>query len=150
MARAMQWRRWEVPAGKVALGIWEGRIAPVCDVSRQAELLTFVAGVVTARGRAEIAAPSAAAKVTCLLDQGVELLVCGAISAPLKRELARRGLQVIPFVAGETEAVLRALLAGRLPDPQFTMPGCRGRRRRLRGGGGAGGGQGRRWGQGWQ
>jgi len=136
---------WEVPALRVALTVWEGHIAPVFDVSQEAELLTIEGGAVTGRRRTSIATPTAPEKVSRLQELGVETLVCGAISAPLQQELARRGLHVVSFVAGEIEEIVRALIAGSLPSPAFAMPGCRGRRRRARGG--SGGGQGRRWGR---
>jgi predicted Fe-Mo cluster-binding NifX family protein len=64
----------------------------------------------------------------------VRKLVCGAVSAPVQDELDRRGIEVIGFVAGEVDDVLRALMTGRLPHPALAMPGCGRRRRRIRGG----------------
>jgi predicted Fe-Mo cluster-binding NifX family protein len=131
---------------RVALSIWEGRIAPVFDVSREVELLTIDDGAVTARHRASITTPTAAEKASRLQELGVETLICGAISAPLQQELSRRGLRIIGFVAGDAERIVKALIAGNLPNPAFAMPGCGGRRLHIRGGAGSGG-QGRRWGR---
>ncbi len=131
---------------RVALTIWEGHIAPVFDVSREAELLTIDDGIVTGRQRASITTATATEKIARLQELGVETLICGAISAPLQHELSSGGLRVIGFVAGETEAIVQALIAGKLPSPAFAMPGCCGRRLRIRGGAGRGG-PGRRWGR---
>ena len=66
------------------------------------------------------------------MELGIETLVCGAISEPLRHELTMRGVKVIGFVAGEIETVVEHFLAGTLPTPALSMPGCCGRRNRVR------------------
>lgn len=117
---------------KAALTVWDGRISPVFDVSRQAVLLTIEDGVVVERHCRDLETPTPSQKIHVLEELGVELLVCGAISEPLHRELVDRGIRVIGFVAGELDDVLASLLAGRLPCAEFAMPGCRGASRRMR------------------
>jgi predicted Fe-Mo cluster-binding NifX family protein len=56
------------------------------------------------------------------------VLICGAISQPLAWLLASHRIRIIPFVTGSIEDVVSRFLAGKLPDPQMTMPGCWGRR----------------------
>jgi hypothetical protein len=46
---------------------------------------------------------------------------------------------VIGFVAGEIDDVVEAFLAGTLPTPALSMPGCCGKQNRLRGDRGRGG-----------
>lgn len=123
---------------KVALTIWEGRISPVFDVCREALVLSVEKGAIAARTREIVEASNDAAKVRRLEALGIQTLVCGAISEPLRREIEARGVRVIAFVAGEVEEVVRAYLDGALPDPGLSMPGCRGgmrgaRRRQGRG-----------------
>ncbi len=122
---------------KTAISIWDGRISPLFDVSCEALLLTIDAGRVVERRLERVETPNAEGKVRRLRELGVSTLVCGAISAPLERELTASGLQVIGFVAGDTEEVVAALLANRLPAATLSMPGCCQRRRRFRGGRGA-------------
>ncbi len=124
----------------VAVTIWDGRVSPVFDVSREALLLSIEDGAVAERRRVDLEAPGAFGRVKRLTELGVETLVCGAISNPLHRELVSRGVVVVSFVAGETDAVVASFLAGDLPTPAFSMPGCRGRRNRHRGGRGQRGG----------
>jgi predicted Fe-Mo cluster-binding NifX family protein len=124
---------------KAALTVWDGRISPVFDVSREALVITLKDGAVVARRMENIAAPTAALKLDRLAELGIEALVCGAISAPLHHELTTRGVSVTGFVAGEIEEVLASFLAGRLPTPDLSMPGCCGRQDRFRGGRGQGG-----------
>jgi predicted Fe-Mo cluster-binding NifX family protein len=126
---------------KVALAVWDGRVSPLFDVSREAEILTIERGAVAARLRENVEAPSAALKVRRLLVLGVETLICGAISEPLHRDLTARGVEVLGFVAGEVDEVLDAFIAGALPSPALSMAGCCGRQRRFRGGRGGGRGK---------
>ena len=127
---------------KVALTVWDGRVSPVFDVSREAVILTIENGTVAARGNKNIDTPTATLKIDRLMELGVETLICGAISEPLHRELTARGVRVVGFVAGEIDEVVKAWLAGRLSGPSLSMPGCCGRQHQFRGGRGLGRGRG--------
>ena len=72
-------------------------------------------------------------KLRRILDLGVEILICGAVSRPFEVALLSAGVRVLPQTCGPVEDVLRAFLSGRLTDEAFLMPGCCGRRRRRRG-----------------
>jgi len=131
---------------KAALTVWDGRVSPVFDVSREAVILTIENGAVAARCSKNIDTPTATLKIDWLMDLGVETLICGAISEPLHRELTVRGVRVLGFVAGEIDEVVQAFIAGTLPAPALSMPGCCARQHRFRGGRGRGGGRGHGWG----
>ena len=103
---------------KAALTVWDGRVSPVFDVSREAVILTIENGTVAARRSENIDAPTAALKIDRLMELGVETLICGAISEPLHRELTARGVRVLGFVAGEIDEVVKAFVAGRLSGPR--------------------------------
>lgn len=115
---------------KVALTVWDGRVSPLFDVSRDALILTVEKGAVVSRRHESIEAPSSALKLERLVSLGVDTLVCGAISEFLRQDLAARGMEVLGFVAGEIEEVVQALVSGTLPCPALSMPGCRDRQRR--------------------
>ncbi len=124
---------------RAAITIWDGRVAPVFDVCRQALVLTVIDGVAVTRTVESLESPTPELKLERLRELGIETLVCGAISEPLQHELSQRGVTVIGFVAGDLEEVEHGFLLGRLPSRGLSMPGCGGRRRRLRGGRGGGG-----------
>ncbi|MBN1335471.1 MAG: NifB/NifX family molybdenum-iron cluster-binding protein, partial [Deltaproteobacteria bacterium] len=115
---------------RIAMTIWEGRISPVFDVSREALVLEIDHGTEISRRSESLATPDPSAKVGRLKDLGVETLVCGAISEPLRRELDDHGVRVIGFVAGAIEPVVQALLLDTLPHPALSMPGCGARNER--------------------
>ena len=123
---------------KAALTVWDGRMAPVFDVSREALVLTIENGAITSRSIENIETPMAPLKLERLTDLGIQTLVCGAITEPLQHELSVRGVKVIGFVAGEIDEVVKSLLDGTLPTRALSMPGCCGRQNRLRGGQGRG------------
>jgi predicted Fe-Mo cluster-binding NifX family protein len=127
---------------KAALTVWEGRVSPVFDVSREVLVLTIEAGAVGARSHESIDTPTAAKKIDRLLEMGIQTVICGAISEPVQHELTVRGMKVIGFVAGEIDEVVASFLAGTLPTPLLSMPGCCRRQNRFRGGRGGGRGDG--------
>lgn len=126
---------------KAALTVWEGRMAPVFDVSREALILVVEDGAVGSRSIKNIETPTAALKLERLRELGVETLICGAISEPLQHELSIMGVKVIGFVAGEIGEVVESFLAGTLPTRALSMPGCCGRQNPIRWGHGRGGGR---------
>ena len=130
---------------KVAVTVWDGRVSPVFDVSRESLILTIEAGAVVARRLESVETPTATLKVERLLELGVETLICGAISESLYQALTLRRLRVIGFVAGETDEVVASFLDGTLPTTALSMPGCCRRQGRFRGGAGRGRARGTGW-----
>lgn len=125
---------------KVALTIWDGRISPVFDVCREVRVLTIDGGTIASEQFVTLEGERPDPKVEQLVSLGVAVLVCGAISEPLQSDLLDRGVDVIGFVAGEADDVVKAYLSGDLPNHSLVMPGCHARRRRHR--------RRRRWGRG--
>ncbi len=122
---------------KTAFSVWENRIAPVFDTSRQIHLVVTDGARITAEKAHAISGEAVTQKVSWLAEQGVSTLVCGAVSRPLQERLAAAGIEVVAFVAGDLRQVIQASLDGALNGAAFTMPGCCGRRRmhRQHGGG---------------
>ena len=119
---------------KLALATWNGWMAPVFDVSRQVLILDISDGKATARRQEVLPGTDPATQAERLAGLEPQTLLCGAISKPLADRLAVKGVQVIPFIAGEADQVLAAYLAGTLAGPAWSMPGCCGRRGQFRGG----------------
>ncbi len=131
-----------VPAGetmKVALPILDGRIAPVFDWCRWIALVDTDEEGVENRAETDLAGIPPLLRADRLAELGADVLLCGGISPGLAQLVESHGIQVMPWVAGEVDEVLREFLAGRLPNERFMMPGsrCGGRGGRHR--------RGRRW-----
>ncbi len=112
----------------VAMTTWNGRISPVLDVARQAELFKVSGGQARVDRTVVLPGTEPEPQADALQALGAQVLICGALSRPLAMLLSAAGLNLLPFTAGETGEVLAAWLAGNLPNPVMTMPGCGGRR----------------------
>ncbi len=109
---------------KIALAVWNGRISPVFDVSRQVILLEIENGIITGNSEEIFTDDDPLCRVCKLADLKVDMLICGAISRMLAGMLAAYKIRIIPFIAGESEEVIDAWLNNRLPNPMLLMPGC--------------------------
>jgi predicted Fe-Mo cluster-binding NifX family protein len=117
---------------KIAIPTWQGRISPVLDVARRVLVVELEDAAERARTVEVLDETEPAARVRRLAVLGVDVLICGAISQHLESLLQAEGIRTIPQTCGDVEEVLRAFMDGRLLEPAFLMPGCRGHRRRCR------------------
>ena len=121
---------------RAALTIWEDRISPVFDVSREALIIETAGREVLSREHNVIAPHGSLEKIDWLVQQGVDTLICGAVSESLYRELQFYKLTVYGFITGRVDDVIDAFIRGGLGDDRFLMPGCscrtKARRRRHR------------------
>jgi predicted Fe-Mo cluster-binding NifX family protein len=109
---------------KAAFGTWNTRIAPVFDVARQLHLVEADGGRIVDEQTETLPQDSAAGRLVRLAESGVQVLVCGAISWPMRAMVEAYGIRVIPFVAGELRQVIEAWLRGSLEaNNTFDMPG---------------------------
>lgn len=110
---------------RIALTVWNGRIAPVFDVAGTVRLVERSGDSVTGDRLVSFQhGGGMISRVTALVEYGIDVLVCGAVSRPVHRMLAGSGIKVHSFVAGEADEVLEALLTGNLEEKPFAMPGC--------------------------
>jgi len=124
---------------QIAVPIWEGRVSPVFDTARNLLVVQAVNGRETGRIQRAMLPGQGPSKVHALSTEGIDVLICGAISRRFLDMCSINRIRVIPWVSGPVNDVISAFLAGTLPHPAYTMPGCRkrkrrGRRRRGRGG----------------
>jgi predicted Fe-Mo cluster-binding NifX family protein len=115
---------------RVAFSHWNNRIAPVFDVATQVRIIDVENGQVAREQEESLVGVLPFQKALRLKELGVNLLVCGAISRPLYALIVGYGIDVIPFVAGDLEEVIKAWLSGHVENVVFAMPGCCGQRRR--------------------
>jgi len=113
---------------QVAIPIWNGRVSPVFESIRTLVVLQVENRREQGRTEVHLADPAPQARVRSLVEHGVDVLICGAISRPLAEMCAAAGITVIAWVSGDFEAVVEAFVEDALPNPAYTMPGCCGRR----------------------
>lgn len=119
---------------KFALSIWNGRIAPVFDVSQRLVIYEAERDTITAAREITLSNHEQKNKAEQLANLRIETLICGALSRCLADCLLHYNIKTIPFIAGGMEEVAAAFLKGALPSAPYCMPGCCGRGRRHRGG----------------
>ena len=108
---------------KLGITVWNDRVAPVFDVAGTVYILDSTAD--TSAGKNFALPPTTAyAKIETLIQEQVDILVCGAISRPVLRSAQAGGLRVVPFVSASVAEVLQAWSCGKLDETAETMPGC--------------------------
>jgi len=121
----------------LAIAIWKNRISPLFDASRSVLLLRIEDGKELKREQVKLEGEAPTSRADTLAARGVDVLICGAISRPFARAIESRDIRIIPFIAGDPEAIITSFLINRL-EASHRMPGCAPhRRRRHRGRGGA-------------
>ena len=125
---------------KIALSIFKDKISTVFDAADQLLVLETDGTAGQKRTMIRTGSTDPANRATQLRDQGINVLICGAISWPLQRSIASMGITVYPFVRGTVEEIIDAYYDERLNSENYAMPGCV---RRCQGPG-TGHGQGRR------
>jgi predicted Fe-Mo cluster-binding NifX family protein len=116
---------------KAAFSVWDDRIAPVFDVARRVHLVETKTGQIISETQETLSDTTPVRKAVFLAERGVSILVCGAISRPLKDMITAYGVRVIPFVAGDLREVINAWLSGKREIELFAMPGCCKKKRRI-------------------
>lgn len=108
----------------IAVTVWGERVSPVFDAARTL-LIAHIDGN-TLIGTALVAFdPDRPLELLHLLRaHQVVLIICGAVSEGPAAMIEAAGVELIPFIAGDVQQVLRHYLQGRPFRGQFRMPGC--------------------------
>jgi predicted Fe-Mo cluster-binding NifX family protein len=109
---------------RLAMPVWNGRVSPVFDTAAQVLVVEVEQACERSRREEALTDSLPTWRVRRLVDLGVEVLICGAVSRPLAALLGGAGIRIVPWTAGPIEDVLRAYLGGELPHPRWLMPGC--------------------------
>ena len=109
---------------RIAIPTWQGRIAPVFDVAGHLLLVDVDHNRETRREEVCLVAKQWSVRADELLHCRPDVLICGALSAPLQYRIAASGVRVIAFLCGAVEDVLAAYRNGALASRAFAMPGC--------------------------
>jgi predicted Fe-Mo cluster-binding NifX family protein len=116
----------------LAIPVLRSRVAPALNWCSRIQI--FPEGPFQEGGGQELVLSQmeAAQRLQVLRDQGVNTLICGALSAELLRFAEDLGLTIVSGVAGEVQEVVQSYWHNTLDHPKFWLPGCR--LRRYRGG----------------
>jgi len=115
---------------KIGITIWDNRVSPVFDTAEHILIVEYENEHEIFRQEKNIPAMFPYQRVQFVLNSGIEVLICGALSRRLEMALNSSGIRVIPWVKGDIETILPAYFAGELENGNHSLPGCRGRGRR--------------------
>lgn len=101
------------------------------DVAERILLVDIDKGQEVRRNSRALVQTDYLARARSISQCGVQVLICGAISWPLKNALASMGVQVAACICGVVEDVINAFLNEKLTERAFSMPGCFDRQQRL-------------------
>jgi predicted Fe-Mo cluster-binding NifX family protein len=102
----------------VAITLWNDIVSPLYDAACRLliERCDGQQQLVSVRNR------SLVQRAQLCRAQGVELVVCGAISTPARELLNQHGVEVCGWVCGSVTALLEALRKGQSLHTHFAMP----------------------------
>ena len=111
---------------KLAITVWNGRIAPLFDVAHHVLIVETegfgnpILQLTTIEMHAELPRQ----KVETLVAMDVQAVVCGAISREYEEAVLQAGMELDAFVAGDVDDVLAAWRSGTMRQQGYSMPGC--------------------------
>jgi predicted Fe-Mo cluster-binding NifX family protein len=109
---------------KIAIPIWEGKISPVFDTASRLLILQVEEKNETSRFETFLDETDLTRRCLRIQALGVDTLICGAISGQFHRMLTADKVEIIPWISGAAEDVLKAYLDGEIFNSKFLMPGC--------------------------
>lgn len=90
--------------------VWENRISPVADSAIELLIAEIRNRTILSREHELFRAESLFLKAKRLMDLGVNVFVCGAISNFYATLVEGYGIRIIPFVSGRADEILNAFL----------------------------------------
>jgi len=110
---------------KIAVTVWDERISPVFD-SAHTLLIAEIKNEKIKNISSKSFNPQLEARlIEELSHQGIEVLICGAISQTHSTLIEASAIKLIPFIGGNVNEVLESYAKGNPLAPAFLMPGCR-------------------------
>ena len=108
----------------IAIPICQGRVSPVFDTASRLLVVRRQRGREVERKDCVLGVLASDVLARSVIELEVDVLLCAAISTPLRLALERGGVRVESHLCGEVEALLAAFCAGNWRRAEFRMPGC--------------------------
>jgi len=109
---------------RVAITVWNHRISPVLDAARTLMIAEVAKGQTIELTQIACDAPHPHQLLRLLRAEGIEVLICGAVSEESAGLLVEGGISLVAFVAGDALQILKAFIDGEQLGEKFGMPGC--------------------------
>ena len=109
---------------KIAITVWNGRISPLFDSASNVLIYESVREAEFSKEQIIFDGQSIEAKAIILLQNGIDLLICGAVSCEAERILSQKGIAVYAYLSGEAEEIMTMIKTNSPLYDKFAMPGC--------------------------
>jgi predicted Fe-Mo cluster-binding NifX family protein len=107
---------------KIAIPVWNDCVSSAFDFAHRLLLIDVENGSEISRSEISLSQESIPQKAGRLKDLRVDVLICGAISRSLAFLVAASEIEILPYVLGPVDEILKAYLAGQLGQSKFAMP----------------------------
>ncbi|WP_161629982.1 NifB/NifX family molybdenum-iron cluster-binding protein [Desulfogranum mediterraneum] len=104
--------------------VWENRVSPVFDSARTLLIVELVDTEITSQHLQQFDPQRVSQLVQMLVDNGVMILICGAVSEEPAKVLEAAEFELIPFISGDISEVLAMLVVEQPVWSALKMPGC--------------------------
>lgn len=108
----------------IAIPIWQERVSPVLDTAAHFLVVNRQRGQESGRREVILNPLPVEAFSRSIAELHVDVLLCAAVSEPLRLALEKQGTRVFPHLCGPVNEILEAYYHGRLERREFRMPGC--------------------------
>ena len=105
---------------KVAIPIFENRVSPRFDCTYRFMIVSIEAGKIINKEKAVLSSINPIQRVNEITNMSIDTLICGAVNELTFRMLVGKGINVIPWIIGNTDEVLNLFLSGGL-EPGITF-----------------------------
>jgi predicted Fe-Mo cluster-binding NifX family protein len=107
---------------KIAIPVWNNCVSSAFDFANRLLLIDIKNGSETNRTEISLEKEPIPQKAGRLKNLEVDVLICGAISRSLAFQVTSLGIEVLPYVLGPVDEILKAYLTDQLGQPRFAMP----------------------------
>jgi len=118
----------------IALSIWNCRIAPVFDVARHLLIAEVQDKKIVKQTSVKLPSGSVLDKVIKLQQLDINTLICGAVSVQVRSFVDMYEINIISFISGDVQEVLKSWISDNFNESDFAMPGCKKQERCKKGG----------------
>lgn len=108
---------------KLAMPIWENHVSTVLDFSENLLIIEIEGREIISQSSINWSLCNDAMKASLLKEEGVSVLLCGAVSKPLQILLENMGINLISCLRGQKDVILNAYMEGQLCEKSFRLPG---------------------------
>ena len=105
---------------RVAVPIWDRMISPVLDTAQIMCVYQVEENTITESDMFML--PEEVSEKAMYIKSHADVLICGALSRLLERELSTQGVKVHPWIMGESYAIASAYAQGKIHEYEYSMP----------------------------